>query len=79
MIIGAEWIIVAFLLWILTPAIIVVLVLLLPKLIGRRPERKESDYPARIFPKCGKNLSHFPDDIRYCPYCGSRLASIESS
>jgi len=29
---------------------------------------------ARVCPKCGKNLSSFPDDIQLCPYCGNQLA-----
>ena len=29
---------------------------------------------ARVCPKCGKNLSFFPDDIRLCPYCGNQVA-----
>jgi len=28
----------------------------------------------RVCPKCGKNLSLFPDDIRLCPYCGNQVA-----
>lgn len=29
---------------------------------------------ARVCPRCGKNLSFFPDDIKLCPYCGNQLA-----
>ena len=29
--------------------------------------------PNRFCPQCGKNLTNLPDDIRVCPYCGSKL------
>jgi len=35
---------------------------------------KEVHYPTRICPKCGRNLSQLPDDIKHCLYCGNELA-----
>ena len=28
----------------------------------------------RICPRCGRNLSTLPQDIKRCPYCGNELA-----
>jgi len=36
----------------------------------RTPKHKLT---TRICPRCGKNLSHLPDDIKLCPYCGNKL------
>ncbi|MCD6594027.1 hypothetical protein J7L00_08125, partial [Candidatus Bathyarchaeota archaeon] len=34
---------------------------------------ESEEEPNRFCPQCGKNLTSLPDDIRVCPYCGSKL------
>ena len=40
---------------------------------SRSEKEKEVYRPIRICPKCGRDLSHFPEDIKRCPYCGNEL------
>ena len=42
-------------------------------LASRSEKKKEIYRPIRICPKCGRDLSQFPDDIKRCPYCGNEL------
>ncbi|MEM1966822.1 MAG: zinc ribbon domain-containing protein [Nitrososphaerota archaeon] len=43
--------------------------------LAHRKENKTLQQPVltRICPKCGRNLSNFPGDIKNCPYCGNQL------
>jgi len=36
-------------------------------------EKRETRKALRICPRCGRDLSRFPNDIRRCPYCGNDL------